>query len=772
MAELYADIIVNITNGRLDRTFQYRVPGHIKEDVKEGTRVRVPFGNSTRRIEGYVISLGNEPKVDPGKIKDIEAVYENAVTVEARLVKLASWMRMMYGSTMIQALKTVLPVREKMKVPEARTIRLVLDEQEAEELSDEFGRKRCTAKQRLLCTLISEGEISWERAVKELKAAPSMIRQFEEAGIAAIDKTAAYRKPFLFGDVGGGGDPDRTDNVNQIGNADRADDVNHPGNPDHPGRAAYTDEQQACIENILKEWQSDAPRPCLIHGVTGSGKTVVYMDLIERVLAQGRQAILLIPEIALTWQTFGRFYRRFGDSAALLNSRMSAGERSDLLERVEKKEVSLVIGPRSALFTPFPDLGLIIIDEEHEDSYKSELSPRYHARETAIERARIENARVVMGSATPSLEAVYGCEQGIYRYLTLKKRYGGAPLPVIEVVDMKQELKNGNQSVISSHLAAAIGECLKNHEQIMLFLNRRGYSGNFTCRSCGHVIKCPHCDVSLTLHNDGRLKCHYCGYSEKAAAVCPSCGSPHIGGMSIGTQQAEAQLLALFPDASVLRMDRDTTGGKYDHERILQSFKAREADILIGTQMIAKGHDFANVTLVGILSADTSLYAGDYRAAEKTYELLTQAAGRAGRGDRPGRAVIQTYHPDHYVIEAVTRQKYSEFYSEEAANRGLLSYPPFGHILGIHASCPDEKRLEAAVKHIRIFLEQTEEGGRSVIMGPGQELIYKIQDVFRMVLYIKNSSTETLVRLRRLTERYIEINRGFETVAVQFDMDA
>ena len=742
MAERYADVIVNIANGRLDRAFSYRIPDELSEKVREGSRVRVPFGRGSRMIDGYVIATGNDRTIDDALIKPVDSVYENAVTVEERLVRLAAWMRSTYGSTMIQALKTVLPVRERKKVREDRTLRLIADTNRAGQLLAEYDARHYAAKKRLMEALLLKGELSWEEAVKKENVTPALIRKFEEDGILRIERRTVYRKP-----------------------------ESDPCFGRQP-KPLLNEEQQACLDGILAEWESPDPAPCLIHGVTGSGKTNVYMELIERVLAAGKQVIFLIPEIALTWQTFSRFYERFGDAAALLNSRMSAGERSDLIERVEKGEVRLVIGPRSALFTPFPDLGLIIIDEEHDDSYKSEKAPRYHARETALERARMEQAFVVLGSATPSIDASCCCERGTFRLFRLTRRYADAPLPEIRVVDMRQELKHGNRSIISAELAAEMEACLEKKEQIMLFLNRRGYSGNFSCRSCGYVVKCPHCDVALTLHNDGFLKCHYCGYQIRKTGICPSCGSHYIGGMSIGTQQAEEEIGRLFPQARILRMDRDTTGGRNDYERILKSFREKEAEILIGTQMIAKGHDFPNVTLVGILSADISLFAGDYRAAEKTYEILTQEAGRAGRGSAPGKALIQTYHPDHYVIEAVTRQDYEEFYREEAANRGLLSYPPFGHILGIHASCAEENRLDAAMRHIRIFLEKADPSGSSVIMGPGREEIYKIQDAFRMVLYIKSDRTQELIRLRKLTERYMEINRGFDTVSVQFDLDA
>ncbi len=742
MQELYADILVDTAGGRLDRSFQYAVPPELRDTIREGQKVLVPFGSGKRTVEGYVLSLGSDPKIDRARMKTIERCCENSVTVEDRLVTLAAWMRKVYGSSMLQALKTVLPVKEKKKVLQNRTIRLNIPESEARDLAALFEKKHYKAKYRLISILLQNQSLPWRDVVKEANIPPALIRDFEKAGYLCIESTNAYRIP-------------ENGTLPEMPEAD----------------TPLTEEQTACLNAIQDEWQSKNPRPCLIKGVTGSGKTLIYMKLIRQVLAEGRQAILLIPEISLTWQTFGRFYRVFGDRAALLHSRLSQGERSDLLERIDSGEVSLVIGPRSALFTPFSNLGLIIMDEEHDDSYKSEMVPRYHARETAIARARIEGAFVVMGSATPSMEARAACERGHYRMAELTKRYGRAGMPEMEIVDMRAELKEGNSSLISSVLEEAIEDRLQKKEQIMLFLNRRGYAGHFMCRSCGTVIKCPHCDVALTLHKNGRLKCHYCGFEKPMMQTCPVCGSPHIGGFSAGTQQAEELLANRFPQAGILRMDRDSTSGRHDFERLLSGFARREADILIGTQMIAKGHDFPGVTLVGILSADSSLYAGDYRASERTFELLTQTAGRAGRGNSAGRVLIQTYNPDHFVINAVVSQDYERFYRAEADARALCGYPPFGYLLSIHVTCKDEERLAVSMRNIRIYAESI--GGKNtIVLGPAPDEIYKIRDTFRMVLYIKERNFAALVRQRQLIERYIEINPGFDPVSVQFDLNA
>ena len=440
------------------------------------------------------------------------------------------------------------------------------------------------------------------------------------------------------------------------------------------------DQQRRIVDTVTGDYRQGIRKTYLIHGVTGSGKTEVYMGIIEKVIAEHKQVIVLIPEIALTFQTVSRFYRRFGERVSVMHSRLSQGEKFDQFERAKAGEIDIMIGPRSALFTPFEHLGLIVIDEEHETSYQSEMPPKYHAREVAVHRASMVGASVILGSATPSLESYYRAQKGRYTLFTLTKRAGGASLPKVWVTDLREELERKNRSIFGGKLMELMQDRLAKKEQIILFLNRRGYAGSVSCRKCGEVIKCPHCSVSMTAHmRYGRLEhlvCHYCGYQATMPALCPKCRSRYIGTFGIGTQKVEQLVRERFPQARVLRMDADTTTGKEGHEKILRDFAAGSADILIGTQMIVKGHDFPNVTLVGILAADLSLNVGDFRAAERTYQLLAQAAGRAGRGEKPGDVVLQTYQPEHYSIVSAAKQDYLGFYEQELIQRQILHYPP------------------------------------------------------------------------------------------------
>ena len=600
----YANIIVDISHEKLDETFQYRVPERMRERLALGMQVYIPFG--ARKVKGYVVELTDEPEYEVTKLKDIIGIVTDSVPIESQLIALAGWMRRNYGATMNQALKTVLPIKKKMTAVEHKTVRLLLGAIEAKNQLAEFERnKRSTARARLLSALIEEQELDWEIITKKLNVTGTVIRALEELGIVAIDTENSYRNP-----------------------------VEHLESKGY--HLTLNEAQQEVVDVVTENLEKNLPKTYLLKGVTGSGKTEVYMELIAKILAEGKQAIVLIPEIALTYQTVMRFYNRFGSRVSILNSRLSAGERFDQYERAKKGDIDIMIGPRSALFTPFQKLGLIIIDEEHESSYKSETLPRYHARETAIERAKMCGASVVLGSATPSVESYYKAVNGEYQLLELKQRASSATLPTCHVIDLREEMRRGNRSILSIRLQELMEDRLKKKQQIMLFLNRRGVSGFVSCRACGHVIKCPHCDVSLSQHNNGKMICHYCGYEEPEAKVCPSCGSKYISGFKAGTQKIEAIVKERFPMARVLRMDFDTTRNKDDYEQILSAFANQEADILIGTQMIVKGHDFPNVTLVGVLAADLSLYVSDYRASERTFQLLTQAAGRAGRGKEPG----------------------------------------------------------------------------------------------------------------------------------------
>ena len=533
------------------------------------------------------------------------------------------------------------------------------------------------------------------------------------------------------------------------------------------------EEQQAIVDELISSYQAGVRTPALLYGITGSGKTEVYMHLIEWMIRQNKQVIVLIPEISLTYQVILNFYSHFGEQVSMINSRLSDGERSDQLERARNGEISIMVGPRSALFTPFSNLGLIIIDEEHETSYKSETAPRYHARDVAIERARMNDASVLLGSATPSVDSYYQAMQGKYQLLTLSERVEKKPLPDCEVVDLRSELRAGNRSIFSERLQELMEDRLKKRQQIMLFLNRRGISGFISCRACGYVIQCPHCDVSLSQHAGGRMVCHYCGYEQPLPKICPSCGSKYLGGFKAGTQKIEMLVQQRFPQARVMRMDFDTTRTKDAYEKILHAFANQEADILIGTQMIVKGHDFPNVTLVGVLAADMSLHVPDFHASERTFQLLTQAVGRAGRGKEPGQAVIQTYDPDHFAIQTAKEQDYDAFYKQEIAYRRMLAYPPVWQLLLIHCTGTDPQVTTAAARDLAEFLHRviSQKGKNIMLVGPADASIAKISDVYRKVIYMKAPEYATLVACKDLVERKIKNNSAFSNVSVQFDFN-
>ena len=640
---------------------------------------------------------------------------------------------------MIQALKTVLPVKDKVRAKEKRLILFTGKKEEGQALLGKLEGSRFKARERFLRAILEAGSLDYTYASKELGAGISVLDFFEKKGLITIESQEMYRIPDGFGLV--------KENM----------------------ELSLNQEQLLAAEQIFREWQEPDPRPALLFGVTGSGKTQVYMRLIQKVLEEGKQAIVLIPEIALTYQTVRRFYAMFGDKVSVLNSRLSQGERYDQFKRAKRGEIQVMVGPRSALFTPFSDLGLIVIDEEHEPTYKSENTPRYHARETAIERARMEHARVVMGSATPSLEAYSHACDGEYLLVKLNARYEERPLPQVSIVDLREELKKGNRSVLSLELKRDLEQVLERGEQAMLFLNRRGYAGFVSCRACGHVMKCPHCDVSLSEHNGRKLICHYCGYETVKPDKCPVCSSPYIGGFKAGTQQIQQVVEKEFPEARVLRMDYDTTRAKGSYEKILSAFSRHEADILIGTQMIVKGHDFPDVTLVGILAADLSLNADDYRSGERTFQLLTQAVGRAGRGRKEGHALIQTYSPDHYSIQTAAKQDYEEFYQEEMGYRLLMDYPPAAHMMAVLGSSEDEKLLETAMHYLGLFTGKIYAGKDLHVIGPAPASVGKVKDVYRRVLYLKHENYDLLVRIKDRLEEYIEINSGFRKVNIQFD---
>ncbi len=736
---MYADIIIDITHEKLDKVFQYFVPEELSSELDTGTEVVVPFGKSDREIHGYIVGFSEKADYAAGKIKPVLRIAPEGVAIEARLVKLAAWMREAYGGTMIQALKTVLPIKRKEREKRKRTLKFLLDEKEGRERLQFYLKKNQKARARLTAALLEAGELDYDLAVKKLPVTASVIQALEEQGILSVDSERIYRNPRIYRE-------------------------------DEQVKISYTREQEQAVEVFARDYEAGRYRTYLLHGVTGSGKTEVYIEMIRRVVSRGRQAIVLIPEIALTYQTVMRFYRQFGGRVSIMNSRMSAGERYDQMQRAAKGEIDVMIGPRSALFTPFEHLGLIVIDEEHENTYKSEQVPRYHARETAEKRAELEQASVVLGSATPSLESYYRCQTGKYCLLELTRRAKSQPLPQVYTVDMRKELARGNRSIFSDVLREKLRDRLHQGQQSILFLNRRGYAGFVSCRSCGYVVKCPHCDVALSAHNNGKLICHYCGHEERMMKVCPSCGSKHIGGFKAGTQQIEELVKREFPEARVLRMDMDTTRQKEGHEKILAAFAHEEADILVGTQMIVKGHDFPGVTLVGILAADMSLYSSDYRSGERTFQLLTQAAGRAGRGREAGEVVIQTYNPEHYSIETASRQDYHAFYREEIGFRRLMGYPPVENLLAVLMMGEDEQHLETAAGYLKHCAVRT--GGKSMeVIGPATPYVGKVSDVYRKILYLKCPEYGMLIRVKNYLESYIQMNKGFQTLRIQFDFN-
>lgn len=736
---MYADIIVDISHEQLDRTFQYAVPEEMEQDIDVGVLVNVPFGRGNRTITGYVIELSNEPKLDIDKIKYIDSIVPDKVKAVSRMIKLAAWLKHNYGSTMNQALKTVIPVKEKVKQKEKKSVRLVIDRHEAQSYIELFVKKNAKARLRLLQALMQEQVIDCAIVKEKLNITMQTVNTLVKLGIADIEVENIYRNP--------------------IKNTD-----------DSEKRLTLNPEQKHVVDTFIKDYDNGNRHTYLIHGVTGSGKTLCYLDMIEHVVSHKKQVIMLIPEIALTFQTVQRFYRRFGDRVSIINSRMSKGERYDQFLRAMRGEIDIMIGPRSALFTPFSDIGLIVIDEEHESAYNSEQSPRYHAKETAIYIAKEHNASVILGSATPSVETYYHALTGEYKLFTLSHRALGNELPKVYVEDLREELKSGNRSILSRRLKALIEDRLNNNKQVMLFLNKRGYAGFISCRSCGHVMKCPHCDISLTFHKNGKLVCHYCGYEQPSVNLCPKCGSRYISGFRAGTQQVEEVIKKMYPDARTLRMDMDTTTGKEGHEKVLSAFANHEADILVGTQMIVKGHDFPDVTLVGVLAADMSLYSGSYMAAERTFQLLTQAAGRAGRGDTPGEVVIQTYTPDNYSIKTAQAQDYNAFYEEEIAYRRLMEYPPISNMLKVSIASKNEKILDAAADYIKNNHNRFH-GNEINVYDPVNAGIYKINDIYTKLIYAKAQDYEALTDFKDKIEDISKNTDIFKNVNTQFEFN-
>jgi primosomal protein N' (replication factor Y) len=773
-----AQVLINITTKSINKPFSYSIPEHL-DYVYAGWRVLVPFGN--RKLEGFVIGVTQE---DSGilELKPILDILDNDIWFDEQMMHTARWISEYYLCNLVDAMRLFIPGKSgvkstttysveqnvkmnqvlevlstksaeyshvlkyiedhspihssklekqfgtsvikivrylmRKKVIKAESIakktgthryksviRLAISNERAKELIDNLGKK--PAQCRLLDYLLEHEQVFSDELNKS-NSSYDTVKKLVQDGIIKVEKVQVIRDSYA--------------ELCGIEND-----------------MSLTKEQQQALGKIIPKMQDKDFGSFLLHGITGSGKTQVYIEAVAVARQNNRQAIVLVPEIALTSQIVSRFKARFGDDVVVMHSKLSTGERYDAWQRLRRKQAGIVIGARSAIFAPLVDLGIIIMDEEHEFTYKQEETPRYHTRQVALARASLAGAVVIMGSATPAVETYYQALQGQHTMLVMSKRIASALLPIVTVVDMRDELRRKRRSVISLPLQELLAETINRGEQAIILLNRRGYATFVMCRECGHIVRCKHCDISLVYHSVGKkLRCHYCQSVEEVPDICPECSSRYIRFFGTGTQKLQEELVKLFPHVRVVRMDQDTTGGRKAYDHILDAFAKGEYDILLGTQMVAKGHDVKSVTAVGIIAADSILNLPDFRAAERVYALLTQAAGRAGRGDKPGKVVVQTYNPEHYAVQAGARHDYQSFYEAEIVYRKALGYPPYGQILKLTVQADEESKArglaDKVIQELRILLEVNK---KAEIIGPFPAPIAKMNDIFRMNIIVK-----------------------------------
>ena len=737
MKNLFADIIVANTN--VDRPFTYLIPMNLRDKVTPGCPVLIEFGKLTKK--GYIIDIKEESDVDISKLKYIKDIENGELGTDENLLRLAIWIKHRYGVTFDKAISTVMPV--KSNVEEKTTNEIFLNQDIGEDILKELTKKRKVAWVRLLKELKKTESLPQSYVNKELKVNSATIKRMAEEGYITVGNKQRKSNPLLpiLKSLG-------VEDFNEI---------------QATNEYILNEEQKLAVDIFKKDFDSGNKNTYLLHGITGSGKTLVFINMIKYVISKGFQAIVLIPEISLTYQTVLRMAEHFKDRVAIINSKLSKNERFYQFDRIKNGDADVIIGPRSAIFAPVKRLGLIVIDEEHDSAYKNENVPTFNVRDVAGKLANIAGASLLLASATPTPETYNRAVTGEIKLLELKERARNTSLPKVSIVDMRDELKMGNRSIFSNKLKTLIEDRLRKHEQVMLFMNRRGYSSFVSCRSCGEAIKCKHCDVTMTLHNNNKLVCHYCGYSIDLPKVCPSCGSRYIANFGTGTQKLEAMTREVFPSAKVLRMDTDSVSKKNSANDMIRDFARGDADILIGTQMIVKGHDFDNVTLVGIMAADTSLYVSNYNSAQRTFELLTQAAGRAGRA-KSGEAVIQTYKPENYAIVAAAEQDYKKYFENEIAYRKLGGYPPVCHMLTVMFSSIREEELNKCATAIVNTLKLDNIFKKSIIIGPTDPSVVKVKDYYRKLVYIKNANYDILLDIQKKIEESLVSYRNVGAV--------
>ncbi len=706
----YAEVIIDLVSNAVDRPFHYSVPSAMQKDLKPGMRVTVPLGS--RRTQGYVIRLLRETAID--SLRDIIAITDPEPLLTPEQLALAHWLSMRCYCRIIDAIHAMIPASFR-KGKQPGVIQLI----EATPAAATVNLDRAPAQREALHLVLEKGPLSRSELAR-LGISSQIIRSLEKKDL--VKSTAG-----------------------------RPAQVKKEKVPPSTKPLIMRNEQANCFEQVSEALELPQAQRILLHGITASGKTEIYMQSIAHCLGQGRTALIMVPEIALTPQMIEHFEGRFPGLVAVIHSRLSVAEKNRQWQTILSGEARVVLGARSAVFVPLDNIGLIVIDEEHETTYKQEEAPRYHTRDVAWWRARHQRAVLLLGSATPSLESYYRALEGDGLLLSMSERVTPTQLPPVTIVDMRKELKENHRHIFSRPLIVELTGVLERGEQALLFINRRGFAGFVLCRECGYVVRCPSCDVSLTLHKDRQLMCcHYCAREESVPLTCPSCGGIKIRYFSAGTQRVEDEMKKLFPSASLIRMDSDTTSSRQAHEHFYRQFRDHKASVLIGTQMIAKGFDFPGVTLVGVVAADTTLNLPDFRAPERTFQLLTQVAGRTGRGPRGGLVIVQTYHPTHYSIRAAAGHNYREFFDQELENRRQLAYPPFSDLLRFLFRGPDEATVFEAANWFTGLLEPI--AGEAEILGPAPASLYRIKEQYRVQTILKG---EALTRLAPAIKKVI-----------------